>query len=145
MKKHWSSLSILLGILAFSAQAQWPTSPEQQLIVNAGGWENTIVSEGAGGAFVLISGCLLQKLDSYGYAFYSDPLYLPPIGQFPSPDHAAVTDGEGGIIFANAADDTSGGIWTETLNLFHFAGDGAEIFEYVEICTTHTTRYFMFL
>ena len=63
---RWNVFAIVLGMMAICAQAQWPTSPEQQLVVYEGGLENIIISDGAGGAFVFVGGCLLQKLDNNG-------------------------------------------------------------------------------
>jgi len=132
--KYLAVISFLILILLFttpSTLAQWPTSPDQRLYIGYG-IHNLIVSDGEGGAFVVYRNnpegfnhqCYLQKLDSFGYPLFWQPLHLDTGGGYYVPHFNAVTDGQGGVIIALLERCVIAGDSTKRLIAFRFDQDG---------------------
>jgi hypothetical protein len=100
-----SFLAALLILLPLPSPAQWPTSPDERLILGYG-FETESVSDGNGGAFVAFmtnlawpqNYCFFQRVDREGYPQFAAPIYLySGLGSLVFDFHA-VTDGQGGAI-----------------------------------------------
>ncbi|HEX7343413.1 MAG TPA: hypothetical protein VF398_04055, partial [bacterium] len=124
-----------LWLTALPAWAQWPTSPEERLVVSSG-LRSEIVSDGTGGAFVVIkasgggyqSSCYVQKIDQNGYLQYPVPLHLDcGYGEVVFDFHV-VTDGEGGAIIGVMEDCYQGGEWFGRLSVYHLDANGDTIY-----------------
>jgi len=121
---------LLLAALlaALLAQAQWPTSPDQRLYV-ASAASQLLVSDGDGGAFILLNGLSmygLQKLDREGYPVFPSPLNLDIGWGEQTTIYRFIPDGQGGAIAAVRYERQ---IYDSTrVGLFRFDHDGNVIY-----------------
>jgi len=131
------TLYLLIAALlaALPAWAQWPTSPDERLVVSSG-LRSEIVSDGANGAFVVIkcsgggylSDCYVQRIDQDGYLQYPVPLHLDCGTGEVVFDFHVVTDGEGGAIIGVMEDCYQGGEWYGRLSVYHLDANGDTIY-----------------
>ena len=131
MRFHLLILFAIFNITTPPTLAQWPTSPDQRLMIGYG-TATEIVSNGDGGAFIVYRNnpvgfnhqCYLQKLDSFGYPLFMQPLHLDTGGGYYVPHFNAVTDGQGGVIIALLERCAIAGDSTKRLIAFRFDQDG---------------------
>ena len=131
--------SCLIGfwwLLAISASAQWPTSPDQRLALG-NGTATQIVANAEGGAYIAFtassgamqSRCYLQLLDRNGYSVLPAPLYLDSGSGIYVDDFQAVTDGMGGAIIGVLERCGSDPDWYWRLAAYRFNADGEILYQ----------------
>lgn len=123
-------------LLAVSASAQWPTSPDQRLALGYG-TATQIVANADGGAYIAFtassgamqSRCYLQLVDRNGYPVLPAPLYLDSDSGVYVEDFQAVTDGAGGTIIGVLERCGSDPDWYWKLAAYRFNTAGEILFQ----------------